>query len=1335
MNSVVSVLCQIFNATICVVVSIFVLLAILGCLVAVANGLARMGTSVRRTGGSAALAGVVGLALVCILLAQKSPVPGCRGPRSAPAQPLSEPHGCAADSLPELPALTSPFTPPDGDGLRLTGISLTPTSVVLGAGWPAGLLAPGEPLDVLYRARLEDGFWRPLAWTRPPASATGLAVEVPSALLPGGAGAASFFALARSALRDTDGDGLPDAWESAHGLDPASGDGRDGADGDPDGDGLPNLGEYRLGADPLAPDTDGDGLADGEEAGGIWLDALDRMVHPSPALADTDGDGVADGDEVDAGSDPELADSDSDGMPDAEELGAVSVLRGGAFAWPDLSGGVDLLAGATGVVRERVWTFGLAWPVVFGGRTFTRVCVDLSGALHLLQSGDPAPAAPLAGGDDLRWPSPWDRDLPADALVVAACWCWDGLALDPSAGSALRVYDDASAHATVVEFRHAMRGAWGDGRDDWATFRVVLSADADDVARIDVLEASDGFLDAAGGTVGVLDLSRGSYRDPDWFCHVQYASYLRPAPLEPRTSVVLRLGTGTDPSRADTDGDGLGDRAEIREHGTDPVRADTDGDLLPDGWELGSGLDPFVPDGDDGRDGDPDGDGLPNRGEFLAGSDPRNRHSDTDGLPDGEECGGIVETNALPWLAFDAGSAADLTPVLAGEWDRVADWALPVPLALPGGTCTNAVLDSSGAVYLMRAGVASPTSPPPVRDLGEEVALRDALVLAPAWGALWTDADAAEPTRVRAGTATHGGEAYVLFEFERARCGSAWEGGALSFQVAVPAACADRAYVRYRDVAGDAADGRFAVVGLQGLDGRTRASWCAWEEGRVRDGLQLLFLFGQGSDPVLDDTDGDGLRDDAERTAGTDPADPDTDGDGLPDGWEAAYSACGFDPRVDNARDGVRDTDPDADPDGDGLTNAEEAMWGTNPSGRDDDRDGRPDGADTDGDGVEDGAEVRQSSDPADASDGGLPGSRAKVVFRFGDYSGSESERYRLELACVEGGGPDVVRAGVLGRVVPAEAMLKPGCAYEARLRHAGTAPQYRGVPGFPDYDYELELASAPPNVLLEDPQGLFGRIGAGPYDPFLAEGKTARLVVLPSPTVSGPRYVGVNDDDDNGDGIRDSLNDRAVAGEDDLAEIRVSMRNPCGVSGTMRLTLYSVATETTLWKDRSKRDFVAVGESFPVDGTDVERTYYLEGLKESIGYGTSFLRVEFLAGDAVAETSYRFSVIRRIVDPLTLDEVGGALVNPCCASVGSRVHMKVDVLPSGFPEDLLRWEVVSGAGTLGNGGKGHVVPFTPGAGGADVLLRVHFGDAPGEVPVFRMKVFDGMSIGNGGRE
>jgi hypothetical protein len=91
---------------------------------------------------------------------------------------------------------------------------------------------------------------------------------------------------------DADGDGIPDDYEIAHGLDPNNP--LDALE-DPDGDGLTNLEEYQLGTDPHNADTDGDGLSDGDEI---------HIYHTNPLLYDTDGDGIGDGLEVRTGSDP-----------------------------------------------------------------------------------------------------------------------------------------------------------------------------------------------------------------------------------------------------------------------------------------------------------------------------------------------------------------------------------------------------------------------------------------------------------------------------------------------------------------------------------------------------------------------------------------------------------------------------------------------------------------------------------------------------------------------------------------------------------------------------------------------------------------------------------------------------------------------------------------------------------------------------------------------------------------------------------------------------------------------------------------------------------------------
>jgi len=85
-----------------------------------------------------------------------------------------------------------------------------------------------------------------------------------------------------------------------------------GGDLDSDGDGIPDWLELLIGTDPYNPDTDGDGLSDGEE---FWIYFTD------PLNPDTDYDGLSDGAEVHVyRTDPLNPDTDGGGVYDGHEV-------------------------------------------------------------------------------------------------------------------------------------------------------------------------------------------------------------------------------------------------------------------------------------------------------------------------------------------------------------------------------------------------------------------------------------------------------------------------------------------------------------------------------------------------------------------------------------------------------------------------------------------------------------------------------------------------------------------------------------------------------------------------------------------------------------------------------------------------------------------------------------------------------------------------------------------------------------------------------------------------------------------------------------------------------
>ncbi len=131
---------------------------------------------------------------------------------------------------------------------------------------------------------------------------------------------------------DTDGDTLPDGWETRNLLDP-----KDAADaaGDDDGDGLVNRTEFRVRSNPRVLDTDGNGRPDGDDdTDGDKVPNVVEQGLPGadPTLADSDGDGVNDGD----------TDGDGDGVPTA-----IEVATGSDPARPDSGGDQASPAGET----------------------------------------------------------------------------------------------------------------------------------------------------------------------------------------------------------------------------------------------------------------------------------------------------------------------------------------------------------------------------------------------------------------------------------------------------------------------------------------------------------------------------------------------------------------------------------------------------------------------------------------------------------------------------------------------------------------------------------------------------------------------------------------------------------------------------------------------------------------------------------------------------------------------------------------------------------------------------------------------------------------------------
>ncbi|MDD4016430.1 MAG: hypothetical protein PHV28_00665 [Kiritimatiellae bacterium] len=313
-----------------------------------------------------------------------------------------------------------------------------------------------------------------------------------------------------------------------------------------------------------------------------------------------------------------------------------------------------------------------------------------------------------------------------------------------------------------------------------------------------------------------------------------------------------------------------------------------------------------------------------------------------------------------------------------------------------------------------------------------------------------------------------------------------------SFQMVFTEGLSNRVSVLYRAAQGNG-DGRSATLGILSA---SHAIQYSYNTNSVAPGLKLTYRIGTDTDPLVRDTDNDGLGDRDETFVWhTDPFVADSDGDLWLDGWEAQNYNPGtgaFDPCVYDAW--------DADPDEDGLTNVEEFDNGTNPNNNDTDNDLRPDGV-----------EVAGASDPRSAAST-EPQASVPVHIWFGDLSPSNSEKYKLIVTPLSGDDRgEMTRVNrEFGAPEYFDVPLIKGARYRVALEQHST-----NLEAGPDGDYTLTVSNAliscssnesqggtgtvAPGVFLcaEDPDGLLGTHATAPEDtPFEGKGKSVILTL-----------------------------------------------------------------------------------------------------------------------------------------------------------------------------------------------------------------------------------------------
>ncbi|HUR26053.1 MAG TPA: hypothetical protein VM327_08595 [Candidatus Thermoplasmatota archaeon] len=440
---------------------------------------------------------------------------------------------------------------------------------------------------------------------------------------------------------DTDQDGIPDGQEATKWDPGASGQAQDVdgdllngvVDPDSDADGLSDGDElHARHTDMAIPDTDADALLDGEEVrsygtnplvadtdtDGLKDGAEVTAHHTSPTVADTDGDGLLDGAEVNTyGTDPLLRDTDQDQMPDGWEVQAGTQPR---VADGTLDPDNDGLPSAYEFVI-------MTWPLK----------QDSDGDLLPDKYEDDYGLDPVHanGGADRDGDSLTNlEEYNAGTNPLAADTDGDGL----NDGPEVHTYgtspvnpdsdgDGLNDGPELTRWNAIGGSAWSTNYDGDTFANGLLDADSD----------NDGLSDQYEFTV-----SRSK------------------------------------PHVSDSDGDGLSDYQEVVVYGGqyDPNKADTDGDGQGDGLEVALA----------DTNGDVDRDGLTNGAETTYGTDPTKPDSDCDGINDGPELnywGGSWNSggNRLRWADVDG--------------DTLKDGIEIASLDAPGGQFTRSLPDQA----------------------------------------------------------------------------------------------------------------------------------------------------------------------------------------------------------------------------------------------------------------------------------------------------------------------------------------------------------------------------------------------------------------------------------------------------------------------------------------------------------------------------------------------------------------------------------------------------------------------------------------------------------------
>lgn len=816
---------------------------------------------------------------------------------------------------------------------------------------------------------------------------------------------------------DTDSDGMNDGWEIESELDPMEND----ANLDLDGDGLSNAQEFTYGTQANNVDSDNDDLSDYNEV---------ITFSTNPLNSDTDSDNMPDGWEttysLDPLSDDALLDSDSDGINNIDEFTYGSD-PSNAASRPTIIA-FDFESGETPEAWFTPEDSDAGWQTdttnSSEGSSSIRPQIITHNQNAEIEFSDYFKAntfsffAKTSSEQSFDFLNVYVDDVRVIQLSGNIDWQKYQLEFDDGFHTIrFQYHKDGSVNSAedtvwVDDVIYVRQDADNDGMPDyWESQHLLDMYNADDAALdndSDLLTNLQEFTFNTNPNLADTDTD-GLTDYQEIFTH-QTNPNLNDSDSDGLTDGDEINTHSTNPNNADSDSDGLNDTAEV-EIGTNANNPDSDNDGMPDGWEVESQLDPLTNDADL----DSDNDGLSNSQEALLGTNANNPDSDSDNLLDFDEVQTHTTNPANPDTDGDA---------MPDGWE--VQYGLD-PLT------SNANIDSDGDGFSNLDEFNYSTDPsdalsiPSLRFYGFESGGLPINWLIPEEADSGWQVDTSSPHTgtysARAQTITH--NQYAQLEFN-----DYFEEGSISFKAKISSednydyfnvyiddtsVLHLSGLIDWQEYSFNVDSGRHTVRFEYRKDGSVNTGsdtvWIDdiqymqsdsdndgipdyWEELYTLnindpsdatqdiddDSLSNLEEFIAGTNPLLSDTDNDGLADNIEIDNGLNPTfddanldmdndglsnideialgtqldNPDSDSDGMTDGWESNSNLDPFsnDAALDLDRDGLNnlqemqnDTQPrNSDSDSDGLTDGQEVLeLNSNPNNADTDSDGMPD--------------------------------------------------------------------------------------------------------------------------------------------------------------------------------------------------------------------------------------------------------------------------------------------------------------------------------------------------------------------------------------------------------